>query len=177
MSYSQRHIEDALAAWARDTVEIPWVLAYQDGPIPARPFGTILVEVEGAIGHDESKTYDAGIDIDGYFTVDEEIRAQRLVTVSINVFGECAANALERLRASACRPSTSWPLPAGSLAFTSASGIRNLSTLVAERWEERAQADFRFAYAYTDTKNLHAIHSVEVVGAPSPAGSQLIEVS
>lgn len=162
MSFDRSLVEDALLAFANEAHPGVWIIANEPGDRPPRPYGTIYVRSANAIGAGDVKTLEAGI------LNTERMREVFEIEVSIQTYGRSAMDTMSDLKTWARRPSVViGTLPTVFLGFLSASETRDLSQVISQDWEGRAQCDFRFTARFNADRSIDTIGTVEISGAGS----------
>ena len=148
-------IYDALAAVFPQGVGI--IAADQNEPRPQRPYATFKI-INGPVreGWDD-ETMDENMQL--------EFSGTRILTVSINYYGQYALQGLALLQSRLQFPSIRDILMGKNLVYVSDSGVRDISLLLETQTETRAQMDLTMRYLDVSVDvDTGAIESVEIEG-------------
>lgn len=148
------------------------LFADQRGDQPDTPYGTIkLISGPKVLGHDEERQPDVGDD-----DSDVLISGQRRVMCSLNIFtnldqekpgGADQPGALQRMsnvRDSLELPSVYQGINAQGVTINERGEVQNLTALLEDTWQERAQLDCVFGYASNLGDQPGSIDQVEFGG-------------
>jgi hypothetical protein len=160
VSLDRAAVEIALRDFAIAAHPGVWVFANEPGDRPPRPYGTIFVRSANAIGAGDSKSIANGIQIT------EQMREVFELEVSIQAYGRDALEVISDLKTWARRPSVViGTLQTVLLGFLSAGPTQDLSQVISQDWEGRAQCDFRFTARFNADLTINTIGTVEISGA------------
>lgn len=160
MSFDRKLVQAALLRFAREAHPGTWIFANEPGDRPPRPYGSILIRSQNAIGAGDSKSIADGI------LITERMREVFELEVSIQAFGRDAVDAISDLKTWARRPSVViGTLQTVLLGFLSAGPTQDLSQVISQDWEGRAQCDFRFTARFNSDRSIQTIGTVEISGA------------
>lgn len=162
MSFDRTMVQAALRDFAIAAHPGTWIIANQAGDRPPRPYGTLYLRSASAIGAGDVKSTTSGI------LNTERMREVFELEVSFQTFGPGALSAIGDLQTWARRPSVViGTLETVLLGFLSAGETRDLTLVISQDWEERAQCDFRFTARFNFDRSIDTIGSVEISGANS----------
>lgn len=122
--------------------EIPFIFAYQNTPMPKRPFGTIYL-VHKQLQSVKNNTYRK---IDGVLYEIKEFPTN--VTFHINVYGENAKQILSDLLIGLDDPVTSEYFYQRNIVFLNITNIISNDNLINKSWENRMKVSLTFFVNY-----------------------------
>lgn len=139
-----------------EAIDVTVIFANQNAPRPDKPYATILIVSNVALGgRDEQRSTDS----DGIMT----LTGLRRMTLSINIFGEGALDYMEQARNSLNKQTVLddffW---ADDIAIINKGEIQNLTLLLETIYEPRAQMNLTIGYAQEYYDDVGFIESVEV---------------
>lgn len=153
-------VENALRDFAIDAHPGVWVFANQPGDRPPRPYGTIYLRSANAIGAGDAESIADGI------LITERLREVFEIEVSFQAYGRNSIGMIGDLKTWARRPSVViGTLETVLLGFLSAGETRDLSQVISQDWEGRAQCDFRFTARINADRSIATIATVEISSA------------
>lgn len=159
-------IRSALYNVVSTELDVVTIWADQSEVRPPRPYASMkLIAGPVVIANDEVRQPSTGV-----FAV----AGLRQLTLSVNAFGEGAMEMMSRLQTALSKDSVADTLAAYDIAVTDVGAVQNLTTLLENRYETRAQMDIRFYVSENENDSVTFIDSVEVTSEPD-SDTDLIE--
>lgn len=148
-------IRKAIYTWIKTELDVVAIWEQQSEQRPPRPYVSMkLIVGPVKTGHDDLRQ-----DTSGSFSV----QGLRVLTLSLNVYGQDAMSLMSRLQTSTEKPSVQEELRKEGIAFIRAEGIQDLTVALDNRFETRAQMDVLFHIKDIESDSaLTTIDDVEV---------------
>lgn len=125
---------------------------------PPRPYASLkLTSGPVVVANDEVRQPTSG---------SFEVAGLRRMTLSVQAFGEGALERMSRLQTALSKESVLESLDKSGVAIVEVAGVQNLTGLLDNRFETRAQMDVGFYAAENESDSTDFVESVEVTSEP-----------
>ena len=156
-------IKTAIYTWMARESGLTCIFERQGKPRPVPPYGTILVKnaPRRVGGIDELRGYE-GENVDGDPDYFFNQQGQRVITVTLNIFGNDANATLGKVRDSIDRPDVIEEMELAGLAIQTEDEPTDLTALEDTKYLERSQIDLTVSYVMDRTTETQPILELDI---------------